>query len=139
MKKQTTDSEILHLNFKKLTLFFILIFAFAANSLSQTPQHYNYNTTLGANSFPFSVAAGKEVQWLVKAGEFNQPSGVPSGQVITTLWFYMASTSTPTYTTFTIKLGQDINYIQTYGTGGLKSALQTQAGKDILSILSTYF
>jgi hypothetical protein len=70
------------------------------------PNYYNYNTTVGGNSFPFGVAAGKEVQWLVKAGEFNQPGSAISG-LITSLSFYMAAAGAPTYTTFTIKLAQD--------------------------------
>jgi len=43
------------------------------------PQHYNYNTTGGPNSFPFNQGPGKRIQTLIKAGDFNQPISAPTG------------------------------------------------------------
>jgi hypothetical protein len=93
---------------KRITLFtfLILLLALAANSLAQTPQYYNYNTTSGGNTFPFGQAAGKMVQWLVAPGEFNVPSSARSGY-ITSFYVMMAGTGGPaTYTAFYILLGQ---------------------------------
>ena len=91
---------------KRITLltFLILLLAFAANTLAQTPQYYNYNTTAGANSFPFNIAAGKEVQWLVLPHDFNQTTQAPSGN-ITAIYFYMAGAGSHTFTDILIKLG----------------------------------
>ena len=71
------------------------------------PAYYNYNN-VGAsnNSFPFSVLAGKEVQWLFLPNDFNQPTPCPTGQQITKLYFFMLGTATATFTNLTIKLGQ---------------------------------
>ena len=57
-------------NFKNVLAFLVLIFAFAAGSMAQTPQYYNYNTGTSSNSFPFNMAAGKAVNSLILAGEF---------------------------------------------------------------------
>ena len=91
---------------KRITLltFLILLLAFAANTLAQTPQYYNYNNGTSANSFPFNVAAGKEVQWLVLAHEFNQPSLAPPGN-ITTIYFRMAGAATHVFTDLLSNLG----------------------------------
>lgn len=99
-----TLQNFLHLNFKNVVALLILIFAFAANSLAQ-PQYYNTNTGTGINTFPFGQPAGMRVQWLIRAGEFNQPTGAPSGS-ITTIYFFMGSTMTTTFTNLTIRLGQ---------------------------------
>lgn len=73
------------------------------------PDFYNYNTEgNGGNSFPWNIPGGKEVQILVLAGEFNQPSPAPTG-TITALAFRLRSgypIGPWTYSDLTIKLGQ---------------------------------
>jgi hypothetical protein len=69
-----------------------------------TPPFYNYMSTEGANSFPFNIAGGKEVQWLVNPHEFNQPSMVQPG-IINAVYFYMAGTASHTFSHLLIKLG----------------------------------
>jgi hypothetical protein len=92
----------------KLTLLLILlVFAFSEiNKINAQPQYYNYNTTSNSNSFPFNVSGGKEVQWIYLAGDFNQPTPAPSGN-ITSISFFIATTFGPTiYTNLIIKMGQ---------------------------------
>lgn len=91
---------------KKIYLFtfLLLLLAFSVNTLAQTPQYYNYNTGTSANSFPFNVAGGKEVQWLVLAHEFNQPSVAPPG-TITAIYFRMAGAGTHLFTDLLVKFG----------------------------------
>ena len=74
-----------YLSFKNVLIFFIIALTFTVNLFAQLPQYYNFNGTLGSNSFPFnsSVAAGKQVQWLVGPGEYNQPSPAPAGNITT--------------------------------------------------------
>jgi hypothetical protein len=94
-----------HLTFGNAVIFLILIFAFATGSLAQ-PQYYNYNTPGTSNSFPFNIAAGKQVQLLYLAGDFNQPTPAPAGN-ITSLSFMMFANLGPfTYSNFVIKMGQ---------------------------------
>jgi len=84
---------------------FLCMFAFVASASAQTPQHYNYNALSNTNYFPFGVVAGKQVQWLVRAGEFNQPTPAPSGN-ITKLYFMMGFTNgNATLTSLTVKMG----------------------------------
>ena len=91
-------------NLKNVLVLPIFLLAFNVNMLGQTPQYYNYATVTNTNYFPFAVATGKEIQWLVLAHEFNQPSQPPIGN-ITKLYIYMGGTSTNTFTNLTIKLG----------------------------------
>jgi hypothetical protein len=94
-----------HPTFGNAVILLILIFAFAAGSLAQ-PQYYNYNTPGTSNSFPFNIAAGKQVQLLYLAGDFNQPTPAPAGN-ITSLSFMMFANLGPfTYSNFVIKMGQ---------------------------------
>ncbi len=88
-------------------LFFFLFLVSTQNSFSQAPpQYYNYNVTGNANSFPFNIAGGKEVQILFLAGDFAQPTPAPGGN-ITGLSFRLAAALGPyTYTNFVIKMGQ---------------------------------
>jgi hypothetical protein len=81
----------------------VFCLVFSIGLLAQTPQYYNYNTTSGGNAFPFSVTAGKTVQWIFLAGEINQPSPAPSG-LITTVYFRVANASI-TYTDITVRMG----------------------------------
>jgi hypothetical protein len=92
--------------FKNTVTFLFLIFTFVSISLAQVPQYYNYNTGTSLNIFPFGQPAGKEVQWLVLANDFNQPAPLSAGNTITKLYFYMGSAATVTFTDLTIKLGQ---------------------------------
>lgn len=81
-----------------------------------TPQYFNLNTGASSNSFPFSVTAGKEVQSLILANEFNQPTSLRANKQITTVWFRMGGTaSNITFTNLTIKMGQST--ITTLPTG----------------------
>lgn len=88
--------------FRSAAAFFVLILALTANLFAQ-PQYYNYNTATNSNAFPFSVVAGKVIQWIVLPGELNQPTPAPSGN-ITKIHFYLATASI-TFTNFTIKMG----------------------------------
>ena len=97
---------LLHLKLKNFLTFLILLLALSLTSIAQTPQYYNYQVNEGTNYFPFGVVAGKEVQWLYQAGNLNQPSPAPSGN-ITKVYFYMGfSSGTATLTQLTIKMGQ---------------------------------
>ncbi|HCV43771.1 MAG TPA: hypothetical protein DGH68_09835, partial [Bacteroidetes bacterium] len=85
----------------------LLVLVLEFSVVSGQPQYYNYsNVGSGNNSFPFNVAAGKEVQYLFLANDFNQPTPCPAGQQITTLYLFMVGAGTGTFTNLTIKLGQ---------------------------------
>ncbi|MEI8005022.1 MAG: T9SS type A sorting domain-containing protein [Bacteroidota bacterium] len=89
-------------------LSFLLILAGLNGPLSAQPAYYNYNTNGSNNSFPWGIAAGKEVQLLFLPGEFNQPSPAPAGNIISVA-FRVADTypiTNVTYTNLTIALGQ---------------------------------
>jgi hypothetical protein len=70
--------------------------------------YYNYNTTGGANSFPFNQAAGKMIQTLIPPAGFSQPSPAPSGNI--NEFSVMIAAGYPlgpaTYTSFNILFGQ---------------------------------
>jgi Ni,Fe-hydrogenase III small subunit len=73
------------------------------------PDHYNYNTTGGDNSFPLNQSVGKMVQWLVGPGEYNQPTPALGGGSITGLYFRISGTyplGPLVYVNFNIRLGQ---------------------------------
>lgn len=94
-----------------------LTFSWIPNPTS-FPQYYNYNIAGSANSFPFNVTSpGKECQWLIKAGDLNQPGPAISG-LITSLSFYMGGTGGPSvFPNLRIKLVQDT--ITTLPTGAI--------------------
>jgi hypothetical protein len=76
-------------------------------SVTAQPQYYNYTGSgNGSNSFPFNVSAGKDVQLLYLAGDFNQPSPAPAGNIISVSVFMNAALGPATYTDLTIKLAQ---------------------------------
>lgn len=87
----------------------LLIFnlLFVTFSEAQTPQFYNYNTPGLGNAYPFNVAAGKRIQVLYRAGDFNQPSPAVAGN-ITSVSFMIGNLSLGpfTYSDFVIKMGQ---------------------------------
>ena len=72
------------------------------------PTRYNHAATTGGtvNNFPFNAnaAVGKRVQWVVAAGEFNQPSPTPANNNITNLWFWANAAGTGNYTNLTIRM-----------------------------------
>lgn len=90
------------------------------------PDFYNYDTEgNGGNSFPWNIVGGKEVQLLYLAGDFNQPTAAPSGQ-ITALAFRLragAPIGPWTYSELTIKMGQST--ITALPTGGFYTGALT--------------
>ena len=76
------------------------------------PQYYNYDEEGTANSFPFNQGPGKRIQTLLKPGDFNQPSGAPSGNIT---HFYCRITTyglgPATYSGFNIKFGQTTDLV----------------------------
>ena len=55
----------------------LLLMAGLNSSLIAQPQYYNYNTNGSNNSFPFGIAAGKDVQLLYLAGDGVSMMSVP--------------------------------------------------------------
>lgn len=102
--------KTLHLSlFKSTAALLLVVFLYACNLSAQTPQYYNYNNGTSFNSFPLNVAAGKMVQSLIAAGEFNQPNPPPGAGDITKFYLRI-STGYPlgpaTYTNFRILFSQ---------------------------------
>ena len=91
---------------KKFSIFFLML-AFGIASEAQ-PTYYNHAATTGGtvNIFPFNAnpGPGKRVQFVVAAGEFNQPAPAPAGNNITALWFWANTAGTATYTNLTIRM-----------------------------------
>jgi hypothetical protein len=103
-----------------LPLVFVLILFFAVSLTAQTPQYYNYNNVgASSNTFPFGQTAGKAVQWLFLAGDFNQPAPLPPGNQITKVWYFITTGGTRTFTDLTILMAQDT--IVTLTTGAFYS------------------
>lgn len=87
---------------------FLLIFLSVALFVqAQTPQYYNSNIPGNSNSFPFNMPSGKATQWLFLPGDFSQPSPLPSGKKITTIYFHASTTGTRTFTDLTVLMKQD--------------------------------
>ena len=99
----------------KITLSLFVIALFAVNIFAQSPQYYNLNNGTSSNSFPFNVTGGKAVNSLFLAGEFNQPSPVPSGMQITKVYFRHSTTTSRVLTNFHILMAQST--ITTLTTG----------------------
>ncbi len=92
--------------FVKILIIFVL--GGSTYLFAQTPQYYNYqNQGSSTNSFPFNVNAGKAVNMLFLAGDFSQPSPIPTGKSITKVYFYTVNGVTRTYTDLRILLAQD--------------------------------
>jgi hypothetical protein len=92
---------------KSVLAFLIIMFLGVADLSAQTPQYYNYqNVGANNNNFPFGMAAGKAVNWLFLAGDFNQPTPLPAGKSITKVYFYVSSGGTSTYTNLRVLLAQ---------------------------------
>jgi len=85
-----------------------LLLTFAASIFAQLPQYYNFNTTGTNNSFPFGISTGKMLQALVVAGEYNQPSPAPSGNI--TKFYYRVNDLYPfnniSYSFLYVRMGQ---------------------------------
>jgi len=80
---------------------------FSVNLIAQTPQYYNSNTGGGNNGFPFFMAAGKAVNWLIAPGELSQPTPIPSGMSFTRVYFRVGSNGgTPTFSNLQILMAQ---------------------------------
>lgn len=92
--------------FRNATAFLVLLLALTANIFTQ-PQYYNFqNVGASNNGFPFNVAAGKEVQWLIPANSLNMPNPVPAGNQITKMYFFTTAAANPTYSQLLIRIGQ---------------------------------
>jgi Ni,Fe-hydrogenase III small subunit len=92
---------------KKLTVLFFVSILLTAITMAQTPQYYNYqNVGSSSNTFPFGQSAGKAVEWLILAGDLNQPSPLPSGMRITKVYFYCSSGGSRTYTNLHVLMAQ---------------------------------
>ena len=138
--KRLITFDWLHHHPKKTAAAIILFFTLISSTFSQLPPYYNFDQSIGANSFPFNVAVGKQVQWLILAGDLNQPAPAPSG-TITKIYFRANSTGSPTFTNLTIKLGQAS--ITTLPTGtlytGPMDTVYYRASINISSTINTFF
>ncbi len=85
----------------------LLVILLYADINAQNPQYYNYNNVgSSSNTFPFGQAAGKAVNWLFLAGDFNQPAPLPPGNQITKVYFFITTGGTRTFTNLHILLAQ---------------------------------
>ncbi|MGA2669585.1 MAG: T9SS type A sorting domain-containing protein [Ignavibacteria bacterium] len=90
---------------KLITLLTFLLIVSIVNVFAQTPQYYNTNAGASINTYPWGQAGGQRVHWLILPHTMLTPTPAPPGN-ITTLYFYMGSTATATFTNLCIKLGQ---------------------------------
>ncbi len=108
-----------------LCISILLLITVLNDSLTAQPQYYNYNTNGSNNSFPFNIAAGKEVQLLYLPGDFNQPTPAPAGNIASIS--ILIATSYPlgpwTYTDLTIKMAQST--ITSFTAGSFYAPLTT--------------
>jgi hypothetical protein len=101
---------------KKIILFLFVILLFVA-CVNAQPQYYNYNNVgSSSNTIPFGQTAGKAVNWLFLAGDFNQPSPCPSGQQITKIYFFFTTGGSRTYTNLHVLMAQSTITALTSGT-----------------------
>ncbi|HNW73893.1 MAG TPA: T9SS type A sorting domain-containing protein [Bacteroidales bacterium] len=101
----------------RICLSMMLLFSGLNSILVAQPQYYNFTGSgNGTNNFPFNVAGGKDVQMLYLAGEFNQPSAAPAGNIVSIAVFMNTALGPATYTDLTIKLGQSTITSLTAGT-----------------------
>lgn len=104
-------------NLSKVLLTVTLLLLIVSVSFAQMPQYYNYNNVgSSSNTFPLGQTAGKAVQWLFLAGELNQPTPLPPGQQITTVYLFITTGGTRTYTQLQILMAQDTITNLTSGT-----------------------
>jgi Ni,Fe-hydrogenase III small subunit len=83
------------------------------STLPSTPAHYNYMTTGSNNSFPFGIAGGKMVQWLIPpaamTGGWHTPTAPTYGGMIDGIYVWVGGTyplGPTTYTNFEILMGK---------------------------------
>ncbi|MCI0715831.1 MAG: T9SS type A sorting domain-containing protein [Chlorobi bacterium] len=129
---------------KRYLLFFavtLVTLFFAANTFAQLPQYYNYNTNGTNNSFPFNQAAGKMVQYLYLANDFNTPGPAPAG-LITKFSFRIGDTYplNSTYTNIYIRMGQTAltSFSGAFYAGTLDTVFKRVAGYTINAAGSTW-
>ena len=77
-----------------------------AQPMGVAPDYWNALPVANTNIFPFNTnpATGKRVQWIVAAGEFNQPASAPAGNNINSIWFRPVAATNATYTTLTVRM-----------------------------------
>jgi len=118
---------------KKLTIIFLAITIFTSFKLSaQDPEYYNYNTAGSPNFFPWGWSAGKEVQLLYLAGDFNQPSPAPIGNIISISFLLYSPIVSTQYVDLTIKLGQST--ITSFTPGSFYSPLTTVYHREYITL-----
>ena len=101
--------------FNVVIVIILLISLQKANA--QTPQFYNYsNVGTSSNSFPLGQSAGKQVQSIFLAGDFNQPNAVSAGNQITDIYIFITTAGTRTFTDLTVMMAQDNITTLTSGT-----------------------
>ncbi|MFA5011566.1 MAG: T9SS type A sorting domain-containing protein [Ignavibacteria bacterium] len=117
--------KFLSKTFLSTTILFLFILV-SSDLFAQTPQYYNF-TGAGTsnNSFPFAQTPGKAVQWVFYPGDFTQPSPLPAGKMITTIYFETSTTGTGsrTYTDLVVMMKQDT--ITSFPLGTFYSPLDT--------------
>jgi hypothetical protein len=92
---------------KVIFTLFVLLCVYALNLQAQMPQYYNLNTGTGSNTFPFGQVAGKAVNILFLAGDFVNPTPIPTGKQITAVYFRTSTAGTRVFTNLHILLAQD--------------------------------
>ncbi|MCX6160771.1 MAG: hypothetical protein NTV87_05465 [Ignavibacteriae bacterium] len=65
--------------YTSLVLLILVMLISGGNLAAQTPQYYNFSGGTGYNTIPFTTAAGRGINNLYLAGEFNQPAPLPAG------------------------------------------------------------
>lgn len=71
------------------------------------PEYYNSNSGTYKNNFPFTVSGGKAVNNLIRAGELNQPTSLPSGYQISKVYFRPSTTGKRYFTNLQFLVTQD--------------------------------
>ncbi len=100
---------------------------------SSSAMYFNYNTAGTANSFPFNIATGKEVQMLYLPGDFNKPSAAPAGNITSISFMINLSNLGPwNYTNLTIKMGQSA--VTSLTAGSFYTPLTTVYSKALVSL-----
>lgn len=102
------------------------LLSIGANIVQAQPQFYNNNTGTSSNSFPLNSATSNRVQWIYGPGTLNSAgsSGTPSYYgYITTIYFRTSTSSTITYSNFTISLGQSMGTATTFPSTAFVSGL----------------
>jgi len=89
---------------KKIYSFILLLFIVFETS-AQTPQFWNFNTTGGANAFPFGTTTSRKVQWRFPA---NSLGSVTAGNNITVVYFFTGNANTVTFPLINISLKQGV-------------------------------